>query len=239
MSQVMSSIVRNSWQDEEIRRNRIEGLRSYWADPANKKKCTERMLRVHEAVIRPDVQKRRSKTLKATLRKKSVKAQQCYSQRKRWAKPGAREAHSKVMKKVITREVRKRISETEKEQFKHGRKLTGAAIFPVKVSKNEYLLVAALVEQKVKCIHQFKVPETRYTADIFIPSSNLIVEIDGHPSHYTYRRKFDIRRDKILRGLGYHVLHLKTKEIKKGISFCLVSVLYYIERLRLLKDVAV
>jgi very-short-patch-repair endonuclease len=57
---------------------------------------------------------------------------------------------------------------------------------------------------------QFEVPGTRYVADIFFSKKKVIVEIDGHDSHWKDERrmKHDAKRDRILRSLGYRVYHL-------------------------------
>lgn len=93
----------------------------------------------------------------------------------------------------------------------------------------ERKVFAALRKIFQGCRHQFPVPGTRYVADIFIPKYKLIVEVDGHWSHYKVPRivRNGKRRDKTLRSLGYRVLHLR-KNLIGRLQLCLDKIKEFI-----------
>jgi|SRR5271157_420851 len=211
------------WQDEQVRQRRISGLLKHWASPTRAKRHSAAIL----AGQTLEVRQRQAESLSMTLKDPSVKIRCIVSQRARWLRPESRLAHSRIMKRVMRdKRIRAKISQTEKLQFKNGRKMSGAAVSTRQVSKNEFILLAILRKAGIACEHQYAVVGTRYKADIFIPHQNLIVEIDGHPSHYSAKgRRATRRRDLVLRRLGYRILHLRTRQIKKGMESCSAKVL--------------
>lgn len=70
----------------------------------------------------------------------------------------------------------------------------------------------------IACLGSWRIPGTHFTADIYIPSVKLIVEVDGHPSHYYDAAviKKDRRRDRVCKTLGYNVLRLRQRTLNKG-----------------------
>lgn len=54
-------------------------------------------------------------------------------------------------------------------------------------------------------------PIDRYIADFYIPSKRLVFEVDGE--YHFYRDKYDNRRTKRLRKLGYHVVRFTNHEV--------------------------
>lgn len=83
-------------------------------------------------------------------------------------------------------------------------------------SIEEVLLKKALQKHKVSCTSQVII-ETRYVVDILIHPC-LIVECDNHNHQTPSGRKKDARRDRVLRRLGYSVLHFSYKKIQDNPS---------------------
>lgn len=55
-----------------------------------------------------------------------------------------------------------------------------------------------------------------FIADFYIPSKNLIIELDGEYHDDAKQREKDIWRTKILKSLGYRVIRFKNKQITES-----------------------
>ena len=103
-------------------------------------------------------------------------------------------------------------------------------IFPVKDSKPEKKVQSFLKQIGIKFLtHKYIGIEHAYQCDIFIPSMNLVIEIDGdywhgNPKLYSNKdlteriikgRKIDYVRTKELKKKGFKVLRLWESDIKK------------------------
>jgi very-short-patch-repair endonuclease len=86
-------------------------------------------------------------------------------------------------------------------------------------SKKEYKVLEVLQASGLYPVHQFPVPETLFVADFCFVNKKIIVEVDGHPYHYTKKGRAHKRmRDKIIRSKGYTVIHLRQKELDKSMD---------------------
>ena len=129
-------------------------------------------------------------------------------------RPGMREKQSRIQRRII-REGKKRVVLPERNL----------------IGKKELPILHAIQYLGLHCEHQYEVPGTRYTADIYIGSVKLIVEVDGHQSHLeAWRIKHDRRRDRKLRSLGYRVAHLDYRAIGNP-DRCARRVLLFAKRL--------
>lgn len=133
------------------------------------------------------------------------------------------------------------LGNAQKKAWKEGRRtVCGFMLRPSgRVSESEKVLAERFKEEGIPCQSQFKVPGTRYEADFYFEEVNLIVEYDGHPSHYDDRKRIlhDKKRDRVLRKLGYHVLHLRKRDIsgRKAKKHCVARVLGMVKKLRKVK----
>ena len=55
-----------------------------------------------------------------------------------------------------------------------------------------------------------------FIADFYIPSKNLIIELDGEYHDNTTQQNKDIRRTQLLHSLGYRVIRFKNKQITES-----------------------
>ena len=61
------------------------------------------------------------------------------------------------------------------------------------------------------------------------PAIGLIVEVDG--GYHRERRRADVRRDRALQRLGFHVLHLEAELVMRNLPLAVARVKEAIERL--------
>lgn len=72
----------------------------------------------------------------------------------------------------------------------------------------------------------FQYPVGPYVADFFIPEKHLILEVDGHYWHsLPGAKERDARRDADLVTLGYRVVHIPERRIKRGAIAMLAEVM--------------
>ena len=55
-----------------------------------------------------------------------------------------------------------------------------------------------------------------FIADFYIPSKNLIIELDGEYHDNAKQQEKDIWRTKVLKSLGYRVIRFKNKQITES-----------------------
>ena len=121
----------------------------------------------------------------------------------------------------------KNLSAAHRRAYREGKRVPAGCCAPgyvsSRISSFEQKLNAALTSYGLHFIPQYKVPGTNYVADFYLPSVNLIVEVDLHPSHREDKRriKHDRRRKYRLHKLGYMQLHLRRKSFKRGMKFCM------------------
>lgn len=68
----------------------------------------------------------------------------------------------------------------------------------------------------INVIQEYKIPNTLYRADFANPNDKTIIEIDGE-QHYVDKKiiEHDIKRDKILKDLGYNVIRIRWAHYQK------------------------
>ena len=65
-----------------------------------------------------------------------------------------------------------------------------------------------------------------FIADFYIPSKNLIIELDGEYHDDAKQQEKDIWRTKILKSLGYRVIRFKNKQITESNDlFCVLNII--------------
>lgn len=113
----------------------------------------------------------------------------------------------------------KAISEARKEAIANGTAVKFWEFRKNIVSKLETNIFDKLEAVGVSVKRQYKVPGTRFVADGFIRQGKIIIEVDGHIFHYQRRgKRHDRKRDKILTKLGYAVVRLRRRDIRKGLG---------------------
>ncbi len=85
-----------------------------------------------------------------------------------------------------------------------GRGLTQPQQTLLEMLGNEWI-AEFVIKTNIKAIH--------YTADLCNQKKKLIIECDGSSHGLLARKKFDLKRDKVLNKLGWKVLRLKNKDI--------------------------
>lgn len=134
--------------------------------------------------------------------------------------PVYKKKHCKIMTKIasdpkhtikLRKAAKKRIAEGKGTKFwEFANKHNGP-------SKLEFKILKMLQNIGLKPIHQFPVPNTSYVGDMYFPKFKLIVEVDGHPSHYTKAGKRHKRiRERILHANGFRTLHLNQKILDRS-----------------------
>lgn len=155
--------------------------------------------------------------------------------KRRFSDPKFKNKHLKaVIKASVNPQRRKRISKSHRlgrrngtinhRFWEHANKSNGPSLKELKIVK-------ALDASGLVHIHQFPVPSTCYVADICFPVNKLIVEVDGHPSHYTKEGKARMRkRDRKLRSLGFSVMHLSQRILDKRPSVSVTRIKSMLQR---------
>ncbi len=62
----------------------------------------------------------------------------------------------------------------------------------------------------------------RFIADFVAPKARLVVEVDG--AYHAQRHTADARRDRLLGGMGYRVLHLEAELVEHDLGIALAAV---------------
>src|SRR5437016_1910325 len=96
-----------------------------------------------------------------------------------------------------------------------------------RTNANEFEMIAkdVLDALDVDYVWQFPVPETGYVADFYIPSRRLLLEIDGKFHLHSKHLRRDQKRDARVRALGYTVVRVQHKAIKRDAQSALSSAL--------------
>jgi len=103
----------------------------------------------------------------------------------------------------------------------------------VKQSDMEVVIARFLHDEGLKIKLQYRIPTTRYTADIYIPDVKLIVEIDAHPYHIAPENsKYRMRRYRRINSLGFRQIHLRQKQLARRIDYCISKVCSKVKRLK-------
>ncbi len=199
------------WQDEDIRRRTIDGIKRAWCSPEYREKWLKT----------------------ATLNRSTAEYRKAHSE---MAKKAANTPDYKRKWEIIrkSKEYREKLSIAQRKAYEEGRRVPAGAAAgeTVQISIAEIGLGKELKASGVRFQKQFRIPETFYRADFYISSHNLIVEVDVHPFHYRPEGiAHGKKRYKKLKDLGYKQLHLKHKSIKRGFEFCLNKIFAMIRRL--------
>ena len=198
-----------SWKDPEIRRKRLENRSKNKSWLASRRRCAQVAAKALHTVHRD--------RFLAGRKKQSVTMHALY------ANPDWKYKHDLAASRVCrSSKQRELVSKAREKAFADGTAVAFWKYAPgTKVSKIEKKVVSAIKSKGLCCRPQFSVPGTRYTADVLV-GRDLIVEVDGHPSHYQDARVIAHGkvRDKKLKELGYRVLHLKLRSLARGAWYC-------------------
>ena len=136
-------------------------------------------------------------------------------------------SHPEMRKRMSESHIGHKASEEAKSKLKRAR---AKQIFPVKDSKPELKIQRMLKQLNIEFIpHKYMQIEHAYCCDIFIPSINLVVEVDGDywhgnqnsprykilNKHQIEQKEEDTIRTKELIAEGFKVLRLWETDVKK------------------------
>ena len=249
--------VRRAWKNPEVRKSHLEAIRRVAQDPKRRERISRGVRRAfqnpevqkrHSDSVRrcrrdPKVRKRVSEGVRRAWKDPVFHAKmkaklQARSQRpeylknlsagvSKWFKDNA----DVVKKRCRNRKWRAKLSRAQKKAYREGRRVPcGACVMPHPTSYFERCIEQELCKRGVAgFISQFRIAGTRYCADLYFAKQKLIVEIDGHPSHYLERASADRRRDRRLRQLGFHILRLRRRDLRRGFTFCVAVVVCKLE----------
>ena len=119
-------------------------------------------------------------------------------------------------------EVRKKISDKRIGHAPTSRMGNGSGLTkPQTILLNKLNQYNAIAEYPIQTFKKkgSKFPSC-YKADIAIPQSKIIIEIDGASHHLHQRKKDDIRRDTLLQSFGWRVIRFWNKEVFENVQLC-------------------
>jgi len=144
-------------------------------------------------------------------RKQSKKTKRKISQRLTGNKNFLGKTHSEETKRKMSKSAIKRLMRDKPSLYMN--------------TLPELLLKIILNKHQIKYVHQYNT-KCDHLADFYLPSYNLIIEVDGDYWHNLKNIKTrDKRNNKAMKNLGYNVLRLKEKEIKKYPNKCIMKII--------------
>lgn len=234
-----SSWIKGKHHSEESKRKMREGQRRRFANSEERKKLSEN----HKGQIPWIKGKYQSEEAKKKM-SKSKKEKFALGEIRVWNK-GKTGMYSEETRKKLSEATKKASPETRRKMLESWRKKflsspetsmkmklhRATQIFPLKDSKPEKKIQGFLRQIRIKFLaHKYIDIEHAYQCDIFVPSINLVIEIDGdywhgNPKLYPANKglteriingiKLDTIRTKELQEKGFKVLRLWESDIKK------------------------
>lgn len=143
--------------------------------------------------------------------------------KKAMARPEVRQKIRRISKDPT---YRLKLSLAQKKAYAEGRrKVTVSAANKTRISAFEKALCIELRSRGLRVVVQHKLVPTRFIGDLYLPLYDLVIEVDGHPSHYTEEGQLRMKmRDTLVRQ-SYRIKHLGQKALRRGVKYCASLVL--------------
>jgi len=86
----------------------------------------------------------------------------------------------------------------------------------VRVTNTENVFARALTAANIIYKRQYKLSPTGYVADFFLPSHNLVIEIDGSYHNSSPQKDYDSVRTTVLHRHGYNLIRYSNKAVTRS-----------------------
>ncbi len=247
----MSERFRQLWQDPEYRQRVTDARKKLWADPARRAAASERgKLRRHSPEVKEKIAAgNRGKKMSA----ESIEKMRAAKKGKKHTDAFKQQVSERHKGKKLSDETKRRMSEAVKERFKDPARKAASSLgrrkFWATLSAEERTRITR--PGRLACLEATRLREPTsierivagilsdmgvafeqqvlfkyYSADIFLPDHNVIIECDGDYWHSTpVMIAHDKKRDKWFANHSIGVIRLKECDIKADARQCVEQVL--------------
>lgn len=233
----MSERAKRQWESPEARARLSESSRKNWEKEGFRESQSEKARRQWE-----DPQFRQLQVEKATLQAKQMWSNPEFKEmmKRMWESEEFRQRSSELMKaNWESKEFRDKHAKASSEQFLRlwqnpdfqQRQAERRALLRSGMATSIELSIASLLDD-MEVSYKSQVPIGRWTCDFVLSDTPLVIECDGDYWHNLDGvPERDQKKDRELSGLGYAILRLSERRIKREIDDCLASILTAIDAL--------